>query len=72
MSKAAEGQHAAEQREDAIAKAMAFDAKYARGNPVTARELAKLEAKAIKTGQSPKSRSRAGTRVRRRPRRPSS
>ncbi|HEX6486167.1 MAG TPA: immune inhibitor A domain-containing protein [Nocardioidaceae bacterium] len=52
--KAEKGQRAADQREDAIAKAMAFDAKHARGNPVTARELAKLEAKAIRTGQSPK------------------
>ncbi|MGE5719249.1 MAG: hypothetical protein ACM3XQ_05185, partial [Nocardioidaceae bacterium] len=47
--KAEKGQNA-----DAIAKAMAFDAKHARGNPVTARELAKLEAKAIRTGRSPK------------------
>ena len=53
---------------DVVARAEKFDAKYAQGNPVTARELAKLEAKAIKTGQSPK-RSRAGTRARSRPRR---
>ncbi|MEU2612964.1 immune inhibitor A domain-containing protein [Micromonospora sp. NPDC007271] len=35
-------------------EARAYDRKYAGGNPVTARELAKLEAKAIKTGQSPR------------------
>lgn len=38
----------------ALAKAKAFDAKHAKGNPVTARQLAKLEAKAIRTGKSPK------------------
>ncbi len=40
---------------DVVARAEAFDAKYAQGNPVTARELAKLEAKAITSGKSPKS-----------------
>ncbi|MFJ8579166.1 immune inhibitor A domain-containing protein [Micromonospora sp. NPDC093277] len=35
-------------------EARAYDRKYAGGNPATARELAKLEAKAIKTGQSPR------------------
>jgi bacillopeptidase F (M6 metalloprotease family) len=39
--------------DDAIAQAYAVDAKHAKGNPVTARQLAKLEAKAQKTGQSP-------------------
>jgi immune inhibitor A len=39
---------------DVAARAEAFDAKHAAGNPVTARELAKLEAKAIKSGKSPK------------------
>ncbi|MGR6316750.1 immune inhibitor A [Micromonospora soli] len=34
--------------------ARAYDRKFAGGNPVAARELAKLEAKAIKTGQSPR------------------
>ncbi|MEU5721376.1 immune inhibitor A domain-containing protein [Micromonospora sp. NPDC047738] len=34
--------------------AKAYDRKFAGGNPVTARELAKLEAKAIKTGKSPR------------------
>ena len=36
-----------------VDEARAYDRKYAGGNPVTARELAKLEAKAIKTGQEP-------------------
>ncbi|WP_245718676.1 immune inhibitor A domain-containing protein [Micromonospora rhizosphaerae] len=35
-------------------EARAFDRKYAGGNPVTAKQLAKLEAKAIKTGQNPR------------------
>ncbi|MFR9776011.1 immune inhibitor A domain-containing protein [Micromonospora sp. MS34] len=35
-------------------KATAYDHKFATGNPVTARELAKLEAKAIKTGKNPR------------------
>ncbi|GAA2714071.1 immune inhibitor A domain-containing protein [Micromonospora olivasterospora] len=35
-------------------EARAYDRKYAGGNPVAARELAKLEAKAIKTKKSPK------------------
>ena len=39
---------------DAIAKAEAIDEKYAQGNPVAAEGLAKLEAKSIETGQSPK------------------
>ncbi len=38
----------------ALDKARAYDRKYAGGNPTTARELAKIEAKAIKTGQSPR------------------
>ncbi|HEY0775199.1 MAG TPA: immune inhibitor A domain-containing protein, partial [Nocardioidaceae bacterium] len=51
--RAPQSKRAAEQREDAIAKAMKFDAKHASGNPVAARELAKLEAKALRTGRSP-------------------
>ncbi|HWO51002.1 MAG TPA: protease, partial [Ornithinibacter sp.] len=39
---------------DAIAKAMEVDRKHPKGNPVAARQLAKLEARAIKTGQNPK------------------
>jgi immune inhibitor A len=35
-------------------RAKAYDHKFARGNPVTGRELAKLEAKAIKEGKSPR------------------
>ena len=38
---------------DGLAQAYAVDRKYAQGNPVAARQLAKLEAKAQKTGQSP-------------------
>ncbi|MEV1328295.1 immune inhibitor A domain-containing protein [Micromonospora costi] len=34
--------------------ARAFDRKHARGNPVTARELAKIEAKSIRTGKNPR------------------
>ena len=45
---------AVDHRGDAIARAMRLDAKHAQGNPVAARELAKLEAKAIRTGTSPK------------------
>jgi immune inhibitor A len=37
-----------------VEQAKVYDRKYAQGNPVTARELAKLEAKAIKTGQNPR------------------
>ena len=48
------GKPAAQQREDAVARAMKVDRKYAKGNPVAARQLAKLEAKAIKSGTSPK------------------
>lgn len=39
---------------DLMAKANAYDAKHARGNPVAARQLAKLEAEALRTGKSPK------------------
>jgi immune inhibitor A len=39
--------------DDAVSQALAFDAKHAQGNPVAARQLARIEAKAIKTGQSP-------------------
>ncbi|WP_446217922.1 immune inhibitor A domain-containing protein [Micromonospora sp. IBHARD004] len=35
-------------------EARTYDRKFAGGNPVAARELAKLEAKAIKTGQNPR------------------
>ncbi|SCE83730.1 immune inhibitor A [Micromonospora coriariae] len=38
----------------AVDDARAFDQKHARGNPVTARQLAKIEAKSIKTGKSPR------------------
>ncbi|MFF0655121.1 immune inhibitor A domain-containing protein [Micromonospora tulbaghiae] len=35
-------------------EARAYDRKYAGGNPIAARELAKLEAKSIRSGQSPR------------------
>ncbi|HEY0902632.1 MAG TPA: immune inhibitor A domain-containing protein [Marmoricola sp.] len=38
---------------DALAQAYAADRKHAKGNPVAARQLAKLEARAQRTGQSP-------------------
>jgi immune inhibitor A len=47
------GKKAAQQREDAVARAMKVDRKNAKGNPVAARELAKLEAKAMKENTSP-------------------
>src|SRR5690606_2956487 len=37
-----------------VDEALAYDRKYSQGNPVTARELAKLEAKSIQTGKSPR------------------
>jgi immune inhibitor A len=37
-----------------IDEARAYDHKYAEGNPVTAHQLAKLEAQSIKTGQNPR------------------
>ncbi|MGH3317937.1 MAG: immune inhibitor A domain-containing protein, partial [Nocardioidaceae bacterium] len=40
--------------QDAVSEAMEFDAKYSQGNPVAARELARVEARAIKTGRSPR------------------
>ena len=52
--RASKGQLSVDQRDDAITRAMKVDAKHAEGNPVTARELAKLEAKSLRTGQSPK------------------
>jgi immune inhibitor A len=52
--RASKGKKAAEQHEEAIAEAMAFDEKHAQGNPVAAHELAELEAKALKKGKSPK------------------
>jgi immune inhibitor A len=39
---------------EALADAKAFDRKHAAGNPVTARQLARTEQKAIKTGKSPR------------------
>ncbi|MEK8108501.1 hypothetical protein NKG94_33145 [Micromonospora sp. M12] len=48
----------------AVESAREFDQKHARGNPVTARQLAKDEAKSLKTGQNP-----ASSRSRRPPRR---
>ncbi|EAP97987.1 putative secreted protease [Janibacter sp. HTCC2649] len=44
----------AKTQQDALAKAKVVDRKHSQGNPVAARQLAKIEAKAIKTGQSPK------------------
>jgi immune inhibitor A len=41
-------------RQDALAKAKAFDRKHNQGNPVAAKHLAKLEAESIRTGKSPK------------------
>ncbi|MGK5737344.1 hypothetical protein [Micromonospora sp. URMC 103] len=38
----------------ALDAARAFDRKHAGGNPVTARELAKVEAKSLKTGKNPR------------------
>ena len=38
----------------ALAQAKRFDRKHARGNPRTARQLARAEAKALKTGKSPR------------------
>ncbi|MGH3356379.1 MAG: immune inhibitor A domain-containing protein, partial [Nocardioidaceae bacterium] len=37
-----------------VERAVAYDAKFAAGNPVTAGELAEVEAQAIRTGSSPK------------------
>ena len=42
------------QQRESVAKAKAFDRKFSQGNPVAARQLAKLEAEAVKTGMSPK------------------
>ncbi|HET7328707.1 MAG TPA: immune inhibitor A domain-containing protein [Nocardioidaceae bacterium] len=47
------GEKQREQTSEAIEQAQAFDAKHAAGNPVTARQLAALEARAIETGKSP-------------------
>ena len=41
-------------RRATVRQAEAYDQKHAGGNPVTARELAKAEKKAIKTGQNPR------------------
>jgi immune inhibitor A len=40
--------------QDALAQAYAADAKHSRGNPKAARELARLEARAMRSGKSPK------------------
>lgn len=53
-SEVAKGAKEAQQREGAVARALKVDRKYAKGNPVAARELSKLEARAIKDGTSPK------------------
>ena len=45
---------AAVQRKSAVERALVVDRKHAQGNPVTARQLAKLEARAIKDKTSPK------------------
>ncbi|WP_112680914.1 immune inhibitor A domain-containing protein [Micromonospora saelicesensis] len=45
----------------AAESARAFDHKHARGNPVTARQLAKDEAKSLKTGQNPRKFKKAPT-----------
>lgn len=45
----------------AAESARAFDQKHARGNPVTARQLAKDEAKSLKTGQNPRKFKKAPT-----------
>jgi immune inhibitor A len=39
---------------DIMAKAKTYDEKHSKGNPVAARQLAKLEAEAVRTGKSPK------------------
>jgi immune inhibitor A len=44
----------AKQQLSVLEKAKAYDAKHSRGNPVAARQLAKDEAKAIRTNSSPK------------------
>ena len=45
----------------AAESARAFDQKHARGNPVTARQLAKDEAQSLKTGQNPRKFKKAPT-----------
>ncbi|SDZ35757.1 immune inhibitor A [Micromonospora pattaloongensis] len=45
----------------AIERTKAYDRKFATGNPLTARQLAKLEAKSIKTGKSPRNIKQAKT-----------
>ena len=45
---------ATKQALSALEKAAVYDRKHAKGNPVAARQLAKLEAQAIRTGKSPK------------------
>jgi immune inhibitor A len=51
--RAPQSKAAAARQEHALAEAMKYDAKHAGGNPVAARELARLEAKALQTGRSP-------------------
>ena len=41
-------------RAEVLAKAKAYDAKHAKGNPVAARQLARAEAESIRSGKSPK------------------
>jgi immune inhibitor A len=43
----------AKAQKDALAEAMAFDAKHSDGYPAAARQLARTEAEAIRTGQNP-------------------
>ena len=45
----------ARKQADALAKAKVYDEKHAKGNPKTARTLAKVEAESVRTGKSPKS-----------------
>ncbi|MGO4104169.1 immune inhibitor A domain-containing protein [Leifsonia sp. YAF41] len=49
------GSAARRSMETAMTKADALDRKFSTGNPVAARQLAKLEATSVKTGKSPKS-----------------
>ena len=53
--KVTKGANAKQVSKDAVERGAALDRKFAKGNPVAARGLAKLEAEAITTGKSPKS-----------------
>ena len=55
----------------ALEKAKKFDVKHAKGNPVAARGLAKVEAQSLRTGKSPKAIKRKFKQAPRRRRRPS-